>query len=301
MKSYLMSQGYWCITNGTNTKLPQLAVGAAKYDDREEARNQWDRDDDAAIGTINLRTSASLHNIGAAATSSKDLWDLLLANLGTPGPALIWQDFRTATTTRISMNNPVNDINKVATSLGRLATNGMTLPPLIQGMILLAAIPREHDHLAAAILQGEKTTTLTFAVVRDAIVADAQRRSAMSSRQPLQANKISAVKRKGANPKWQPQASGSGNQAERPPNADKKGKRQTPRGKRAGKNVSKNQHSHLASMAHVDLVAPNPAPITTVTGSGKIIKPMLEQCLTTALMVPNPLPTPVVTLSTCNP
>jgi hypothetical protein len=123
----------------------------------------------------------------------------------------------------------------------------------------------------------------------------------MSSHQPLQANKISAVKWKGANPKWQPQASGSGNQVEKPPNANKKGRRQTPCGKHAGKNVSKNQHSHLASMAQADLVAPNPVPVTTVTGSGKIIKPMLEQCLTTDLMVPNPLPIPVATLSTRDP
>jgi hypothetical protein len=212
-----MSQGYWCITNGTNTKPTQLAATATKYDDREDARAQWDRDDDAVIGTINLHTSASLHNIGATATSSKALWESLLANLGTPGPALIWQDFRTATTTRISMNNPMNDINKIATSLGRLATNGMTLLALIQGMILLAAIPREHDHLAATILQGESTTTLMFSIVQNAVVADAQRRSAMTSRQPLQANKISAVKWKGANPKWQPQASGSGNQAKKNP------------------------------------------------------------------------------------
>jgi hypothetical protein len=54
-------------------------------------------------------------------------------------------------------------------------------------------------------------------------------------------------------------------------------------------------------MAQADLVTQNPAPVTTVTGSGKIIKPMLEQCLTTALMVPNPLPIPVATLSTCDP
>jgi hypothetical protein len=168
-------------------------------------------------------------------------------------------------------------------------------------MILLAAIPREHDHLAAAILQGESVTTLTFAVIQNTIIADAQHRSAMTSRQPLQANKISAVKRKGTNPIWQPQASGSRNQVEKPPNADKKGKRQTPRSKHAGKNVSKNQHGHLASMAQADLVAPNPAPITTVTGSRKIIKPTLEQCLTTALMVPNPLFIPMATPSTCDP
>jgi hypothetical protein len=30
------------------------------------------------------------------------------------------------------MNNPMNDINKIATSLGRLATNGMSLPNLIK-------------------------------------------------------------------------------------------------------------------------------------------------------------------------
>jgi hypothetical protein len=160
-----MSQGYWCITNGTNTKPGSLAVTSDKYDDREYVQNQWDKDNDAAIGSINLCTAASLHNIGAAAMSSRNLWDLLQANLGTLSPALIWQDLRAATTTHISMNNPVNAINKIATSLGRLATNGMSIPNLIQGIILLAAIPHKHDQLAAAILQGETTATLMYAVV----------------------------------------------------------------------------------------------------------------------------------------
>jgi hypothetical protein len=128
------------------------------------------------------------------------------------------------------MNNPMNDINKIATSLKILATNGMSIPDLIQGMILLAAIPHEHNQLAASILQGATTATLMFAVIRDDIVSDVQHRSAMSSHQPLQANKISVVKRKGANPKWQPQASGSRNQAEKTPNAEK-GKKKTPCGK----------------------------------------------------------------------
>jgi hypothetical protein len=51
------------------------------YHQWEYARNQWDKDNDAAIGSVNLRTAASLHNIGTAATSSR---------------------------THISMNNPMN-------------------------------------------------------------------------------------------------------------------------------------------------------------------------------------------------
>jgi hypothetical protein len=64
------------------------------------------------------------------------------------------------------------------------------------------------------------------------------------------------------------------------------------------KKVSKNQCGYLASMAQADLVTPDPVPVTIRTGSRKIIKPTLEQCLTTALMVP---PIPVPTLLTCDP
>ena len=188
-------------------------------------------------------------------------------------------------------------------SLGRLATNGMVIiPTLIQGMILLAAMPHENDQLASTILQGETLSSLMFDVVRNGIVSDYQRRTAMNSHQPSQANKISAVKRKGANPKWQPQASGSGNQAEKTPNANHKGKGKTPCGKCTGKNIGKKpQHGHLASMAQADLITSDPVSVTTITGSGKIINPTLEQHLTTALMVPNPLSTPVPTPLTCDP
>ena len=107
-----------------------------------------------------------------------------------------------------------------------------------------------------------------------------------------------------ANPNWQPrqaqpQAGGSKNPQPNP-NANNKGKGKTTRSKHAGKQVAqkKQGHSHLASTAttddHLKAHISDPALVTIITGSGKIIEPIPIH-VGAPLMVPDPLPIPVPT------
>ena len=308
MQSYLMSQGYWRIANGQYLKPHSVATTSDRYAQVESDRRDWDNRDDAAYGSIMLRIAPSLQNLATGQVGAKALWDVLAATLGKTGAALIYAEFKAATSVRISATNPMADCTKMATHFGWLEKNSQVIPPTIQAMILLSAFPRKFEHLQSTILSSYELVDLTFTAVRDHTVAEAQRKAVGSSRQPVLANKISAVKRKGANPNWQhSQQQAGGSKSPQPnPNADGKGKGKTTRGKRAGKQVAqkKQGHGHLASMAttddHLEAHISDLALVTIVAGSGKIIQPTPIR-VGAPLMVPNPLPIPVPTPSTRNP
>ena len=195
----------------------------------------------------------------------------------------------------------------MSTIFDRLTSNAVTIPEIVKAMILIAAIPRKFDHLSSHLLQVYTTATLMFNVVRDAINAESQRRYANGNpRQPV-INKISTVKHKGANPRWQPQSQGDNKgegQSSPCPNSNNDKGKGKPHGKRAGKAV-KAKHAHLASITsgsgHQILNSSHAPVFTTITGSSTIIRPMLEKHISTPLLVPYSLPLPVQTPSVKDP
>ena len=97
MQSYLMSQGYWRITNGQYLKPASLATTNDCYAQVESDRREWDNKDDTAYGSIMLRITPSLHNLTTGQIGAKALWDVLAATLGKTGAALIYSEFKAAT------------------------------------------------------------------------------------------------------------------------------------------------------------------------------------------------------------
>ena len=112
-----------------------------------------------------LWTATSIKQLGQNQTSSKGLWDALITALGTPGPAVLFADFKTATFVQINPQNPILDITKMSTIFERLTSNAVAIPEIVKTMILIAAIPCKFDHLSSHLLQVYTTATLTFNIV----------------------------------------------------------------------------------------------------------------------------------------
>ena len=150
----------------------------------------------------------------------------------------------------------------------------VVIPLIIQAMILLNALLCEYENIGQMLLQTETIATLTFKVVQDGILAEHACHSNHLGSSSTKALKISNVKPKGANPKWQPR---KGNdykgkqkessakpheQAHKKHCRNRSGKQQ--REKQAKKmNASLAQHSHLAS----SFEAP-PRSFTTINSRG---------------------------------
>ncbi|KAF8881367.1 hypothetical protein BD779DRAFT_1675510 [Infundibulicybe gibba] len=124
---------------------------------------------------------------------------------GVADPSQVFLDFRSALAVKISGDsNPEPEIMAMSTYFSHLTGNSVVLPPFVQAMILLSAIPSKWDNVGSQLLQTHSQSALTFEIVRIALVKEYQRCTAIKG--PVQANKISGVKRKGKNPNWKEQA-----------------------------------------------------------------------------------------------
>jgi len=88
-------------------------------------------------------------------------------------------------------------------SFQHLTAAAIVIPEIVQAMILLNAMPKEYNGVTQTTLQTTEQSKLTFNYIQDAILME---HSHVKANQPVKqtASKLSAVKRKGANPKWQP-------------------------------------------------------------------------------------------------
>jgi gag-polypeptide of LTR copia-type len=157
----------------------------------------WDEADEQAQGILGLRLSTNLHtHLGATAHA---LWQALDNAFGQPGISSIYADLQAALHVKISGGqNPQVEMQRLLTLFERLRANGMAISDPIQGMMLLNTLPLKWNGVSMVYLQGQNVrANVTFASVRDAIMAEFERTSRPSS---LAIQKISVVKRKGKSP-----------------------------------------------------------------------------------------------------
>ena len=131
-------------------------------------------------------------------------WTALNNAFGQPGVATIYADLQAALHVRISGGqNPQVEMQWLLTLFERLRANGMAISDPIQGMMTLCALPAKWDNVAMVYMQGVNAlANVTFATVRDAIMAEYERTARPSA---LATQKISAVKRKGKSPQFREQ------------------------------------------------------------------------------------------------
>ena len=194
---YLGSQKLLGYPLGQHTR-PVAANAAQPTQPELTAQADCDETDLQVKSLIALRLSSNLRtHIG---TTSEETWMSLNTTFGTPHFTGIFKDYELAHSIRLTTGeNPDIRIQKLWTILERLRANGCVISNYLQGMLLLKAIPREWDTVAQMYCNGMQMTNVTFSGVRDAIMAEFER-SARPGQLAHQADKISAVKRKGQSP-----------------------------------------------------------------------------------------------------
>jgi gag-polypeptide of LTR copia-type len=132
------------------------------------------------------------------------LWQALDNAFGQPGISSIYADLQAALHVKFSGGQNLQvEMQQLLTLFERLRANGMAISDPIQGMMLLNALPSKWDNVSMVYLQGQNVlANVTFAAVRDAIMAEFERTSCPSS---LAVQKISVVKRKGKSPTFKEQ------------------------------------------------------------------------------------------------
>ena len=278
MTAYLRSKGLWQIVIGRETRpddyppnraaitarpatddrpareaVPAYHVPEADRAARAKEQLDWDTRDDMALGVITLCISHSLKvHIGEDATASQ-CWNNLKTALSSKGATTIFNDFQRLINMHITSDkHPANDMDNMWELFERLKANEVDIPEVLRVLILLNALPTTLSVVSTITLQTQEKSDLDFNDTRQAIITEYERRSNLS------ANKLSAVKRKGADPSFSSQKRQASDRSAAPSTDKRKRKpreEKPQRTKRGSGKFKRNQqqdtheHSHLGSIA----------------------------------------------------
>jgi len=243
----------------------------------------WDNKDDQAYGMILLQVNPLVAAVTLSCTTAKAIWEALHVAFGTTSPSAIFTKFKSASSKKISVANPTLDIMEMKKNFQCLMAANVVIPEVMQAMILLNAMPKEYNGVAQTTLQTTEQSKLTFNYVQDAILMEY---SCVKVGQPIKqtTSKLSAVKQKGTNPKWQPKQQQLSDKKDDEGSSEKK---PHARGCHSRKEVKKRQakqaddyeedeaeSSQLTSSAF--MAAPT---FMTITSCRAVIPPAQPQCL----------------------
>jgi hypothetical protein len=141
-----MSLGLWAHATGT-TAAPTETVDAAGAVTNQEARDKWFEKDAMAIGHLTLRVNPSIQqelDSLPAASFANNYWTYLSTCYGTVMPSSIYKDFKETLNIRLNPGqHPTQQIDQMVAAFQHLTATSIIIPPQIQAMILLSALPQK--------------------------------------------------------------------------------------------------------------------------------------------------------------
>jgi len=148
MKSLLMVMGVWTYAC---TQVAAVVAGVGGVTAEQQATYETNRD--KALGTITYYISALIRQNLMNVNDPHTAWEQLNTNYGTPGAASVFVEFKRLTQMTIQGNqDPAPAIGQMQSTIGYLASNGLTLPDSAQAMLLLGALPNDWQGFASTLL-----------------------------------------------------------------------------------------------------------------------------------------------------
>jgi len=148
MKSLLQVMGVW---RYAHTQVAAVIAGQGGATAEQQATYETNRD--KALGTITYYTSALIRQNLMNENDPHNAWEQLNTSYGTPGAAGVFVEFKRLTRMTIQGNqDPTPALNQMQSTIGYLASNGLTLPNTAQAMLLLGALPNDWQGFASTLL-----------------------------------------------------------------------------------------------------------------------------------------------------
>ena len=166
----------------------------------------WDGDNEKAMGIITLRCSAPIRIQVAEKTNAKEIWDLLKESYGQPSVGSAHTELKKLLSTTIPANqHPAPALQSCTSNFAYLKDAGFEISLPVQAMILVAKLPPSMEVVAQLINQTKPSDIKTLKpdeIIVAATLAFEQRSQRSTAGGGHQANKLSAVKCKQADPKF---------------------------------------------------------------------------------------------------
>ena len=194
MQAYLWVQGQWFVYSTT-----QPADG---HDDR----NNWDDNTERVLSNITLHLAPLIQVTIADLTTVKEVWDYLKKSFGAPSIGSAYTELSKLLSMTIPAGlHPAPMITKMLSHFTYLKDAGFDFPAPVQTMIILCKLPPTMEVVAQILSQmspDEIKNLKPEGIIKAAMLSFEQKGATHSSGKGPQANKLSAVKHKLADPKF---------------------------------------------------------------------------------------------------
>jgi len=258
MQAYLWAQGQWFVYSTTQPA------------DGHNDRNNWDDSTKRALGNITLRLAPSMQVAVADLTMVKEVWDYLKKSFGAPSIGSAYTELSKLLSTTIPAgSHPAPAITKMLSHFTYLKDAGFDFPAPVQTMIILCKLPPTMEVVAQILSQtlpDEIKNLKPEGIVKAATLSFEQKGATRGGGKGPQANKLSAVKRKPADPKFaqqqQQQQGGSNGGASGNAPAQGQGGRTCRGSKKARAHRENAQQAAFATYVHYDGPEPTVDPRT---------------------------------------
>ncbi len=282
MKAYLMSMDLWEYTNGDEKQPTQ---SSPPTQDEKITFKAWKSANQKALANIILWVKPSIREDIVMLNNVETIWNCLKSHFNVVQPTTLFKDFKATISIWIdATKHPLPQVNRLQAVVQCLSNNGVSIPKIIQVMILLSALPPKWEMLISILCTNYDLAHLQLKHVCEVIMA--QWEAERTKGKPQQSvQKLSAVKHKHGDPNYRQQCNagsggGSGNgssnsqqfgqgqgNAQGKKKCGKCGRKKSQQHKNSHES---NDHSHLASQA--TLPPPTTTTIAHFASKGKTVR-----------------------------
>ena len=220
-------------------------------------QNNWDNNTERALGNITLHPAPSIQVAIADLTTVKEVWDYLKKSFGAPSISSAYAELSKLLSTTIPTgSHPAPAITKMLSHFTYLKDTGFDFPAPVQSMIILCKLPPTMEVVAQILSQtspDEIKNLKPEGIIKATMLSFEQKGATRGSGKGPQANKLSTVKCKPADPKFaqqQQQQGGSNGGASRNAPAQGQGGHTHHGGKKACARCENAQQAAFATYVH---------------------------------------------------
>ena len=194
MQAYLWAQGQWSVYSNIRA--------ANNADDHKD----WDDNTKRALGNITLHLAPSIQVTITDLTTVKEVWDYLKKSFGAPSIGSAYTELSKLLSTTIPTGfHPAPAITKMLSHFTYLKDADFNFPAPVQMMIILCKLPPTMEVIAQILSQtspNEIKNLKPEGIVKATMLSFEQKGTTCSGGKGPQANKLSTVKCKPADPKF---------------------------------------------------------------------------------------------------
>ena len=182
MKALIQSTGMWAYPMGKVSReyFPDddaefQALTATRKAEIMASINDFEKNDGMVLGQITLRLSPTIQQNHQHCHTSASLWNTLLATYGKLTASTVFKDFKDCLNSHNTMNaDPQIYFDKVFGAYACMKAADVAVPPQLQAMITLTALPQKWEMLISVITGDNPLEDLILSDVRTAVITQFQ-------------------------------------------------------------------------------------------------------------------------------